>query len=171
MSDSIDDDQSNKNHGKKTNVSLAKRRKHSSKEKRTTVTFDDSLSDEDSDETVAVVESREQVQPLVNQNRSSSAETPQFSGRRVTPKPPNETANQPNISSILQQILGSTNKLESQYLRSLVVGQERLETMTKCIFANQKKIQKTLRKHKVIEIDIENKDDSNFFILGEYCIN
>ena len=143
---------------------MTKRRKISSKEKRTAVTFDDSFSDGDLDEAAADVESREQVQSMANKNRSSSNETPQFSGRRVTPKTTNETATEPNISSILQRILGTTNKLESQYLRSLLVGQERLETMTKCIFANQKKIQKTLRKHKVIEVDIEKHDHQNFFL-------
>ncbi len=118
-----------------------KRRKHSHKEKTALISFDDIAeeeisSDDDHDES------------HTRENQSSTNETPSFAGRRIV-SDSNEPTNRSNTSSILQQLLAVTSKLESQYLRPLLVAQERTETLTKSLFANQKKIAKALRKQKV----------------------
>jgi hypothetical protein len=118
-----------------------KRRKHSRKEKTDLISFDDIAeegisSDDDHDGS------------HTHENQSSINETPSFVGRRVVSNS-NEPTNRSNISSMLQHLLSATSKLESQYLRPLLVAQERTETLTKSLFANQKKIAKALRKQKV----------------------
>jgi hypothetical protein len=134
-------DKSNKR-PKQTINQKNKRRKHSHKEKTDLISFDDIgegeiSSDDDRDGRRA------------QENQSSINETPSFVGRRVVPSS-NESVNRSNSSSILQQLLAATSKLESQYLRPLLIAQERSETLTKCLFDNQKKIAKALRKQKVM---------------------
>ena len=82
------------------------------------------------------------LQPLVLQH---------FVGRHVTPDD-TETTQRATTSSMFQQLMGTTSKIESQYLRPLLVAQERIEKMIKNLFTNQQKIQKTLRKQKVLLI-------------------
>ncbi|CAF1676413.1 unnamed protein product, partial [Adineta ricciae] len=68
----------------------------------------------------------------------------------------------------------ATSKLESQYLRPLLVAQERTETLIKSLFANQKKIAKALRKQKInisligSDEPIDTVDDQTFLTSLEY---
>ncbi len=118
-----------------------KRRKNSRKEKTDLISFDDIAEEEISSDD-------DHDGSHIHGNQSSINETPSFVGRRVVPNS-NEPTNRSNISSTLRQLLSATSKLESQYLRPLLVAQERIETLTKSLFTNQKKIAKALRKQKV----------------------
>ena len=138
----VDKNKPNKRPQKHANPSKSKHRKQFSKEKATVSSFDDdgvidSSNDGDEDD-------------CIQTKKTSTANTPAFVGHRIASDPPQSTPNpRSTVSSMMQQLLAVTSKLESQYLRPLVVAQERIEAMTKCLFVNQKKIQKTLRKQKV----------------------
>ena len=85
-------------------------------------------------------------------NQFSAHETPTFVGRRIIENDKKSKNKSPDLSSsTINQLLALTTKFETQYLKPLLVGQERIEGMTKCLFANQKKIQNILRKQKVID--------------------
>jgi len=118
-----------------------KRRKHSHKEKTALISFDDIAEEEISSDD-------DHDGSHTHENQSSTNKTPSFVGRRVVSNS-NEPTNRSNTPSMLQQLLAATSKLESQYLRPLLVAQERTETLTKSLFTNQKKIAKALRKQKV----------------------
>jgi hypothetical protein len=137
-----------KRHKSKTTTATTKRRKHCEKENNTYATFDDV-----NDEEITSDSDLEQTSILdkscVHPNRSSTISTPTFVGRHVTAND-TESVQRATTSSMFQQLLGFTSKLESQYLRPLLVAQERTETMIKNLYANQQKIQKILRKQKVL---------------------
>ena len=132
---------SNKRHQKHANDSKNKRRKHSTREKAAVTSFDD-----DPDE--AASSDEEEGEGRGQNEQASTGTIPAFVGQRViaSPSRPNSRS---SVSSMTQQLLAATSKLESQYLRPLLVAQERTEAMTKCLFINQKKIQKALRSQKV----------------------
>jgi hypothetical protein len=126
---------------KHTSNQKNKRRKHSHKEKTSTISFDDvGVGDISSDD--------DPEERRVQENQSSINETPSFVGRRVV-RSADESINRSSTSSTLQQLLTVTSKFESQYLRPLLVGQERIEIMAKSLYDNQRKIAKALRKQKV----------------------
>ena len=127
---------------KHVNASKSKHRKHHHKEKATVRSFDDDVEIDSSDDG--------EGEDCIQTKKSATANTPAFVGHRIVSDLPQSTPTpRSTVSSMMQQLLAATSKLESQYLRSLVVAQERTEAMTKCLFVNQKKIQKTLRKQKV----------------------
>ena len=123
-------------------ASKSKRRKQHHKEKATARSFDDDVEIDSSNDG--------EEEDCIQTKKSSTDNTPAFVGHRIISDPP-QSAPTPRstVSSMMQQLLAATSKLESQYLRPLVVAQERTEAMTKCLFVNQKKIQKTSRKQKV----------------------
>ena len=137
-----------KRHMIKTASTTTKRRKYGEKEKMDDVSFDNvneegTSSDSDAEQTSLVNRS------VIPPSRSSSAGVPSFVGRLVTPVD-TDPAPRTSTSSTCRQILETLSKLESQCLRSLLVSQERCETMLKNLYKNQLKIQKTLRKQKVV---------------------
>jgi glycyl-tRNA synthetase beta subunit len=73
-----------------------------------------------------------------------------------------------STSSTLQKILTMTNKFESQYLKPILLKLEKTESALKCLYANQKKIQNSLRKQKVS--DYYTKIINLFFVIDEYFI-
>ena len=135
-------DMSNKRNQKHVHDPKNKRRKHSTKEKAAVTSFDD-----DPDEADSSDEGEEES--CVRDKQATTGTIPAFVGQRVIASPtrPNPRS---SVSSMTQQLLAATSKIESQYLRPLLVAQERTEAMTKCLFINQKKIQKALRNQKVM---------------------
>ena len=133
-------DKSNKHHSKHSVDPKNKRRKNSHREKTVLTSFDDIeqeiSSDDNHDDTGG------------QENQYSTSNTPFFVGRRIMANA-KESSNQSNTSSMLRQTSASLTKMEFQYLPNLIVGQERIEASLKCLLANQKKIQKCLRKQKV----------------------
>lgn len=87
----------------------------------------------------------------LQERQSSTGDIPSFVGQRVIASPTHAT-HRSTVSSMTQQLLAMTSKLESQYLRPLLAAQERTEAIVKCLIINQKKIEKALRKQKVILI-------------------
>ena len=87
-------------------------------------------------------------------NQLTTNETPTFVGRHVTEDNTKSKSKKPksstSTSSTLQQLLTTMKKFESQYLKPILLKQERNESTLKCLYANQKKMQSTLRKQKVI---------------------
>jgi len=73
-----------------------------------------------------------------------------------------------STSPTLQKILTMTNKFESQYLKPILLKLEKTESALKCLYANQKKIQNSLRKQKVS--DYYAKIINLFFVIDEYFI-
>ncbi|CAF4396660.1 unnamed protein product, partial [Rotaria sp. Silwood2] len=152
---------SNKKHDK---CSKHKRRKQSQHE--TSITsfepfepFDNTDSEPNDNEDESSANGRHHV----DTNQLSRDETPTFVGRPViknNKKSKNTSAK--FSSSANQQLMVCMNKLESQYLRPLLVGQERIESMAKGLFANQKKIQNILRKQKVniSLLDVDENEES-----------
>jgi hypothetical protein len=122
-------------------ASGTKRRKHSSNEKIALISFDDDVDETDSS-------NHGEEESRLTEKRSSTGITPSFVGHRVIASPAHST-HRSTVSSMTQQLLAATWKLESQHLRPLLVAQERTEAMTKCLIINQKKIQRALRKQKV----------------------
>ena len=141
---------SNKRHHKEKTKSKHKHHKKSHNEILSTTTFDQLLdvnneSDISENEVFGDAESHSHTNPL------SIDGTPTFVGRHVIDdKKKSKKKPSTSPSSPIQKLLASVIKMESQYLQPLIVGQERIETMTKCLFDNQKKIQKALRKQKVV---------------------
>jgi hypothetical protein len=138
-----------KRHTSKTTTTTTtnKRRKQCEKEKVDDVSFDNVndagiSSDSDLEQSLMV------NQPLIRPNRSSVNDIPSFVGHHVTPVD-TEPTRRTSTSSTCQQILTILSKIESQFLRPLVVSQDRTETMLKNLYKNQLKIQRTLRKQKV----------------------
>lgn len=80
----------------------------------------------------------------------SSDQIPTFNGRTVTNTKKSNKPTNTTSSSEIQQLLSLTKKLETQYLKPMLVRLERLETMTQNSFSNQKKIQNILRKQNVM---------------------
>ena len=80
----------------------------------------------------------------------SSDQVPTFSGCLATSSKKSNERSRRTSSSEIQQLLSFTHKLETQYLKPMLVRQDRLETMMRNSFSNQKKIQNILRKQKVI---------------------
>lgn len=132
--------QSAKRRSKKHDETKKKRQKQVDKDKTHTTSFDDPQDENSSDD--------DHQQASVRDHHSSNNDTPTFAGQRVVATT-NEQPNYSNLLSMFQRLLASTSKIESQYLRPLLVAQERTETLIKCLFENQKKIQKVLRKQKV----------------------
>ncbi|CAF5022300.1 unnamed protein product, partial [Rotaria socialis] len=79
-----------------------------------------------------------------------SDQVPTFNGHLVTSSKKSNKRSCVTSSSEIQHLLSLTQKLETQYLKPMLVRQDRLETMMRNSFAKQKKIQKILRKQKVI---------------------
>ncbi|CAF3793886.1 unnamed protein product [Rotaria magnacalcarata] len=79
----------------------------------------------------------------VHPNQSTTDQAPSFVGRPVIEKIKKSKNKSTKISSsVIQQLLSFTSKLESQYLKPILIAQDRLETMTKNLFVNQKKMEK-----------------------------
>jgi hypothetical protein len=129
-----------KRRSKNDDEAKKKRQKQSEKDKTNVTSFDDPQGENSSDD--------DDQQTFVRDHQPLNKETPTFAGQRVVATT-NEQPNYSNLSSMFQRLLASTSKIESQYLRPLLIAQERTETLTKCLFENQKKIQKVLRKQKV----------------------
>lgn len=139
---------SKKRHEKNKLNHKLKKRKHFQAEKNLSITFDDLNHEEKSNDCVhddECVFDEDHTQ----EHRSSTTNTPSFVGRRVACNT-SESTGQQNVSSMFQQLLGVTLKSEARYLRPLLVAQERMETTIKCLLVNQQKIQKALRRHKVV---------------------
>ncbi|CAF0999379.1 unnamed protein product [Rotaria magnacalcarata] len=97
----------------------------------------------------------------VHPNQSTTDQAPSFVGRPVIEKIKKSKNKSTKISSsVIQQLLSFTSKLESQYLKPILIAQDRLETMTKNLFVNQKKMEKVLRKQKM-NISLNNLDDND----------
>lgn len=146
--ESTNTNDSEKRHENKKVKYKSNKRKHFHAEKDTNTTFDD-LDNNEVSANKAHDEMCGSGEGCIEENQSSTINTPTFAGRRVT-SGANGSTGQPNVSSMFQQLLGITSKMESQYLRPLLVAQERTETTIKCLLANQQKIQKALRKQKVL---------------------
>jgi hypothetical protein len=141
----------NKRYHKDMSTSKHKRHKQSHNETSSTVLLDqfdstDSASNDSENELPTTGGDSH-----VHTNQSATNETPTFVGWRVIEDNKKSKKRSDTLpSSATQQLLTFSTKLESQYLRPLLVGQERIEAMIKCLFANQKKIQNILRKQKVV---------------------
>lgn len=86
--------------------------------------------------------------PICNKQQDN-CDTPSFVSRRLVPKSTEKTVSN-NISEILQHLSHLNAKFETQYFRPLIVAQQRNEAILKSLHLNQQKIQKTLRKQKVM---------------------
>ncbi|CAF3911792.1 unnamed protein product [Rotaria sp. Silwood1] len=108
--------------------------------------FDNTDSESNDNEDESSANSRHHV----DTNQLLIDETPTFVGRQVIENNKKSKNTSAKLSSSAnQQLTAFMSKLESQYLRPLLVGQERIESMAKGLFANQKKIQRVLRKQKL----------------------
>ncbi|CAF5021510.1 unnamed protein product, partial [Rotaria sp. Silwood1] len=135
---------SNKKHDKRFKH---KRRKQSQHE--TSVTLFEPFDNTDSESNDNEDESSANSRHHVDTNQLLIDETPTFVGRQVIENNKKSKNTSAKLSSSAnQQLTAFMSKLESQYLRPLLVGQERIESMAKGLFANQKKIQRILRKQK-----------------------
>ncbi|CAF3958536.1 unnamed protein product [Rotaria sp. Silwood1] len=136
---------SNKKHDKRFKH---KRRKQSQHE--TSVTLFEPFDNTDSESNDNEDESSANSRHHVDTNQLLIDETPTFVGRQVIENNKKSKNTSAKLSSSAnQQLTAFMSKLESQYLRPLLVGQERIESMAKGLFANQKKIQRILRKQKL----------------------
>ncbi|CAM4813471.1 unnamed protein product [Rotaria magnacalcarata] len=92
----------------------------------------------------------------------SSDQVPTFNGHLVTSSKKSNKRSCVTSSSEIQQLLSLTQKLETQYLKPMLVRQDRLESMMRNSFANQKKIQNILRKQKmnILLVDADANDES-----------
>ena len=124
-----------------------KRRKIFHKESTRVVSFDDIPAGEISSDDDCQGHEDQENQTLIR-------ETPSFVGRRLLPAI-DETTSRSNASLVPQQLLSIVSKFESQYLRPLLVAQERIEAITKGLHDNQRKIVKALRRQQVIMIFIQ----------------
>ena len=131
--------EANKRRSKHSIDQKNKRRKTSHREATSITAFDDVEEDVSSDDD----HDEEGAQVIL-----CSTDTPSFIGRRVLSNPKQSNSHS-NMLLSLQEILAFLSKIESQYLQKVVVAQERTEASLKCLLANQKKMQKALRKQKV----------------------
>ncbi|CAF2858635.1 unnamed protein product [Rotaria sp. Silwood2] len=130
-----------KSHHKNTYNLKRKRHKQSHNETSSTVSFG-KFDNTDSDSNDSENEQLDNSEHNIHTNQPSTEQTPIFLGCSVpqnNKKSKNESAKV--SSSVTQQLLAFTNKLESQYLKPILVTHERIETLTKKLFNNQKKIQ------------------------------
>lgn len=109
-------------------ASGTKRRKHSSKEKIALISFDDDVDEANSS-------NGGEEESCLTKKRSSIGITPSFVAHRVIASPTHST-HRSTVSSTTQQLFAATWKLESQYLRPLLVAEERTEATTKCSIIN-----------------------------------
>ena len=109
-------DRSNKRHQRHATASTNKRRQQSSKGK-TAITS----SDDDDDEADSSNDGQEESH--LQDKQSLTGISPAFVGHRVRASPTHSTPRS-TASSMAQQLLASTSKRESQYLRPLLVAQE-----------------------------------------------
>ncbi|CAF4908647.1 unnamed protein product, partial [Rotaria socialis] len=139
---------SNKNDHKNMSNLKHKRHKKSHNVTSSAVLFDqfNNMNNESSDSEDELINNSEH---RIDTNELSSNGAPKFVGCHITGENNrSKSASGQLSSSTTQQLSTFMNKLESQYLRPLLVGQERIEERIKCLFANQKKIQNVLRKQK-----------------------
>lgn len=139
-----------KKHHHNTSNLKQKRFKQSNSESAPTTScqkLDDTLSDSNNSDSEHPVEDEHHICA----NKSSSDQAPTFHGHPVSNT--KKSNNQPCAAASLeiQQLLSFTKKLESQYLKPMLVRQERLEEMSHNLFSNQMKIRNVLRKQKVID--------------------
>ncbi|CAF4657096.1 unnamed protein product, partial [Rotaria socialis] len=139
---------SNENDHKNMSNLKHKRHKKSHNVTSSAVLFDqfNNMNNESSDSEDELINNSEH---RIDTNELSSNGAPKFVGCHITGENNrSKSASGQLSSSTTQQLSTFMNKLESQYLRPLLVGQERIEERIKCLFANQKKIQNVLRKQK-----------------------
>ncbi|CAF4121557.1 unnamed protein product [Rotaria magnacalcarata] len=152
---------SSKNDHKNMSNLKHKRHKKSHNVTSSAVLFDqfNNMNNESSDSEDELINNSEH---RIDTNELSSNGAPKFVGCHITGENNrSKSASGQLSSSTTQQLSTFMNKLESQYLRPLLVGQERIEERIKCLFANQKKIQNVLRKQKVniSLLELDEKDE------------
>ncbi|CAF3412181.1 unnamed protein product [Rotaria socialis] len=152
---------SNENDHKNMSNLKHKRHKKSHNVTSSAVLFDqfNNMNNESSDSEDELINNSEH---RIDTNELSSNGAPKFVGCHITGENNrSKSASGQLSSSTTQQLSTFMNKLESQYLRPLLVGQERIEERIKCLFANQKKIQNVLRKQKVniSLLELDEKDE------------
>ncbi|CAF0879857.1 unnamed protein product [Rotaria sp. Silwood1] len=137
---------SNKKHDKCFNHKRYKQSQHE-----TSVTLFVPFNNTDSESKDNADESSANSQHHVDTNQLLQDQTPKFAGHEVIENKKLKSTSAKSSSSSDQQLMACLSKFESQYLGPLLVGQERIETMVKGLFANHKKIQNILRKQKAID--------------------